>query len=484
MLQKLSKWLQRKIQKNIKTQNSNADNPYQQQVSDLLDHYKSGRFGDAQKLAVTITQEFPNHELAWNVLGVLLKRTGRLTESLAACEKSVQLSPKDAYAHNNLGTTLQALGRRDEAMGRYSNAIALDPDFSEAHSNFGVMLAERGKLDEARLSYIQAIALKPDNFLAHNNLGNTLKELGRLSEALVVYNQAIALRPGYAEAHSNLGQTLQALGRIDDAEACFIQAVSLKPDYAKAHNSLLTCFFLLNKQSLFFEKLTYLINEGSVNSVIGSLTCRSALRYGVVKKNLFCSEPLKYVVHVDMRTRYEFEKIFVEQARLFLSDKRISNRDQSLLVNGYQTAGNLFDLGSNSIESIEKIIRMEVEKYRIKFLDSQEGLIKKWPTEYILNGWFISMKSGGKLKPHIHNDGWLSGSLYINIPPKTKADSGNLVVSIGKETDSTDTRINLEKKINVVTGSLVLFPASLMHHTIPFDSVEERIVLAFDVKPK
>jgi hypothetical protein len=36
----------------------------------------------------------------------------------------------------------------------------------------------------------------------------------------------------------------------------------------------------------------------------------------------------------------------------------------------------------------------------------------------------------------------------------------------------------------VTTGSLCLFPASLLHYTIPFESNDDRIVLAFDVKPK
>ena len=94
------------------------------------------------------------------------------------------------------------------------------------------------------------------------------------------------------------------------------------------------------------------------------------------------------------------------------------------------------------------------------------------------------MKSGGNLKPHIHTEGWLSGSIYINVPQKLKVDSGNLVVSLGEEKDAIDTRINEKKIINVVTGSIVLFPSSLMHYTIPFESEEERIVLAFDVKAK
>ena len=123
-------------------------------------------------------------------------------------------------------------------------------------------------------------------------------------------------------------------------------------------------------------------------------------------------------------------------------------------------------------------------KYRINFKNSEEGLITRWPTEYTLYGWLISIKSGGALKPHIHTEGWLSGSIYINVPRKLKVDCGNLVVALGEENDMIDTRINEKKTMNVVTGSMVLFPASLMHYTVPFESEEERIVLAFDVKGK
>jgi hypothetical protein len=84
----------------------------------------------------------------------------------------------------------------------------------------------------------------------------------------------------------------------------------------------------------------------------------------------------------------------------------------------------------------------------------------------------------------MHEQGWLSGSVYINVPSKTKTDSGNLVVRIEEEElVSPDTK-SPKNIINVITGSLALFPASLLHHTIPFESKEERIVLAFDIIPK
>ena len=165
-----------------------------------------------------------------------------------------------------------------------------------------------------------------------------------------------------------------------------------------------------------------------------------------------------------------------------MNESRVSNRKQNLLTNGYQTSGNLFSLERDLTQDIQKIIRLEVDKYLVNFKDSKEGLITSWPTDYNLYGWLVSMKSGGQLQPHMHEKGWISGSIYINVPSKLKADSGNLVVCIEEEQLEGENG-NEEKSIDVVTGSLCLFPASLLHYTIPFESEEERIVLAFDVIP-
>jgi len=192
------------MQKKATKQNLKANNPTQQQISNLLEHYQNGRFSDAEKLAVHITQDFPKHQFAWKVLGAVLRATGRKSEAVDANQKAVALSPQDAEAHSNLGITLKELGRLDEAEASYNQAIAFKPDYAEAHSNLGITLKELGRLDEAEASYNQAIAFKPDLAEAHSNLGNTLKALGRLDEAEASYNQAIALKSDYAEAHRNL----------------------------------------------------------------------------------------------------------------------------------------------------------------------------------------------------------------------------------------------------------------------------------------
>ena len=48
----------------VKKQNLKANNPSQQQLNSLLEHYKNGRFNIAEKLAIHITQTFPKHQFA------------------------------------------------------------------------------------------------------------------------------------------------------------------------------------------------------------------------------------------------------------------------------------------------------------------------------------------------------------------------------------------------------------------------------------
>jgi hypothetical protein len=94
------------------------------------------------------------------------------------------------------------------------------------------------------------------------------------------------------------------------------------------------------------------------------------------------------------------------------------------------------------------------------------------------------MQSGGKLAPHMHDIGWITGSIYIHVPTKLKKDSGNLVLCLSDQEHVSGAEKAHQSIIDVVTGSLCFFPSSLHHYTIPFENKEERIVLAFDVIPK
>ena len=91
--------------------------PHQSELKSLLEHYQNGRYEDAEKLALILTNKFRTHPFGWKMLGAVLNQTGRISEGLIACQKSVTLAPENAEAHNNLGNTLRKLGRLEEAEG-------------------------------------------------------------------------------------------------------------------------------------------------------------------------------------------------------------------------------------------------------------------------------------------------------------------------------------------------------------------------------
>ena len=485
-----------------------------QQAVDLgVQHHNAGDLPTAESIYQQVLKAEPNQPVALHLLGVIAHQVGKNDIAVDLIGKALTIKTDYAEAHNSLGNTLKDLGNLDDAVASYHKAIDINHDYADSHYNLAITLKEQGKLDDAVASYRKTTAIMPEHEKAHNNLGSALQEQGKLEEAISRYNTALAIKPEYAEAHYNLGSALHEHGKQDEAVTSYHKALAIKPDFSEARfglgislytsnqykkaaeqfklsnfeNSksyLLKCLYQQDEQALFYDQLDFLISQGKINPIIGSLCSCSKIRYGVNRTNPFCNDPLKYVLKSNLTEQCDFKRIFVETSKNILNGDNISYKSQNLLTNGHQTTGNLLLLQGEHIDEIKKIIDSEIEKYRFHFKDSEEGFLRHWPTAYSLHAWLISMKSGGELQPHIHEEGWISGSIYINVPPKLKTDSGNLVVCIDDEWCLTNEKGNQNRSIDVVTGSLCLFPASLYHYTIPFESDEERIVLAFDVIPK
>ncbi|MDA8562680.1 tetratricopeptide repeat protein [Luminiphilus sp.] len=216
-------------------------------LDNAIEHYESGRLENAKEVAVSLSQKFPNQQVGWKVLGVMLQKLGETRESLVPMQRSAELGPLDAEAHYNLGVTLWELGHLSEAEESYKQALALKFDYAEAHSNLGATLQELGRLDEAEKSYLQAIRLMPDDFRAHNYLGAVRTELGKLAEAETSCKRSLALQSDYAEAHNNLGLSLERQGKLVEAKGSYESAIELKMGFNLAQDNLASTLRKLGK---------------------------------------------------------------------------------------------------------------------------------------------------------------------------------------------------------------------------------------------
>jgi len=496
--------------KNSKKVNSKNILPSQIELKTLLDYYQNGLYSHAEKLAQSITQEFPKHQFAYKVLGVLLKISGRLSDALIATQKAVTLSPQDPYVHLNLGIILKELGRLNDAETSYRQAIALKLNYAEAYNNLGSTLEELGKFDNAEESYKQAILSKPDFAEAHNNLGLMYEKVSKLDYAEASYNKAIALKSNFAEAYNNLGNTLQELNRSDEAEASYRQAISFKPNYAEAYNNLgnvlrtskkykeavyyfdliknnfatalsLECLYISKNYTEFYKRLYSLSTLEVMNLRVAAVSTFAAHQMKKKDPYPFCPNPLDFIkinnlADYDLCSNTLFEEIIKETEEYQLTWESRTTKF------GFQSLPDVFENPSKNISLLESVIQQAVNSYYDKFKSETNLFIKYWPSEYKLQGWYNRLVKNGHHTSHIHQTGWLSGVIYLKTVDLPLSDEGAIEFGLhGYDLPIMDNKYP-RKLHKPKRGDIVLFPSSLFHRTIPFTTDSERCVIAFDLK--
>ena len=294
----------------MKKVDTNFLEPSQKQLHTLFEYYKNKQYIEAEKLSLSITQEFPKNQFAWKVLAAVLKQNGKLNESLIISQKSVQLDPQDPEAHNNLGALLQEQGRLKEAEASYKKAILLKPDYAEAHNNLGNSFQILGRLKKAEKSYRKVIELKPSHVEAHNNLGILLQKQRKLNEACYAYIKAISLNSDFTQAYVNLGTVIKNLRFNSSNTELYPYLIRLinKGNFVRPMNVVSSILSLLKHDPIIKDLLleeNFATNLEEVNSIISKLD----------KLKL-----LHHLMRVCPIPDLKFEKFFVGIRRLLITN--------------------------------------------------------------------------------------------------------------------------------------------------------------------
>ena len=138
--------------------------PSRDSISKLLNYFQSGQLNFAEELAISIINQFPDHQFTWKVLGLILFKANKQSRALIALNKAIELSPRDFEAYNNLGLLLQDLRRWGEAEISCKKAVEYGPQSPEAQFNLAHTYQKLGKLKKAKIHYLRALSLR-DNYV-------------------------------------------------------------------------------------------------------------------------------------------------------------------------------------------------------------------------------------------------------------------------------------------------------------------------------
>ncbi|WP_239650072.1 2OG-Fe(II) oxygenase family protein [Methylocucumis oryzae] len=521
--------------------------PQPADLNSLQRLYQNGQFTVAEQHAQTLLIQFPKSLELLNLLGLCQQSQGKLREAAqcfrkmlalnpaiaelhfnlaaiatelndvkaatASYRKALALKPSLTVAHFNLGALLQQQQLWQQAAQHYQHAVTQQPDFFQAWANWGAVLQTLGDLHAAEQCYRKALALYQDA-QGYFNLGTNLYDQGRHAEAIEAFQSALQLNPEFADAWNDLGEIYRDQANLDEALRCYREALRIQAnharanynigesyslaghyldaipyfsasDFADAEERVLLCLYKTRQFEVFKQRLDEWIANNKHSSVLlGSLSTHYALNFGLPNPYRYCQNPMAFVQHTTINELADPSHPLLSQLLNDVKHLAIAERKQGRLYYGMQSAGNLLQRPEASFQQLATLIRAKVKAYQQYFADSEDALIRRFPKQLeFASSWYLRMKQGGYLTSHIHEEGWISGCVYLQLPDKCQNHEGSFEYG----TDGDDyPRLHDNFPCQIVdqkVGDLVLFPSSLFHRTLPFQSDQERICIAFDIKP-
>ena len=426
-------------------------------IDDAIRHHQAGRLGEAERLYRAMLDAEPDHPDALHLLGVLLTQQGEY----------------------------------DDAVAHIRAALNVDRDSTLFQSSLARVYYQTGKIAEAIETLQRVVARQPDSFQAFSDLGAALQESGELERAIDAYRRSIELNPGLALVHYNLGTALKQQGSTTGAIACVEKAVSMDASQGNYSATL----------------AGYYLEVGALAAARGA--CRACL--SVAPRNLMALTFLSIALdrlgdHESAARIVDFDRL-IQQRRLAVPTgfENISEFNDSLArhVRSHPTlrsepvnnatrygkhTGNLLIDPSGPIPALAELIDNAVADYlRSLPLDPAHAYLAHRPTDFKLLMWSVVMDSQGHQLPHMHPDGWVSGVYYVELPGEMHAAAADQQgwIEFGRPLpELTGPTQPQTRTIRPQEGMLVLFPSYFYHQTIPFESSEQRICIAFDAVPR
>ena len=486
--------------------------------------HRAGRPEQAVPLYRRALERTPGFVGGWCNLGIALKQAGRMGEALAAYRRAIELDPGSADAQFNLALALNEIGQGAEAETALRRAIADRPEFPQAHALLGDVLRTAGRFAEARAAYESALSLRPDHLGVLIGLAEVQAALEAPQDALATARRAAELRPRDGRVLAKLAEMQGLAGRRDEARDTLQQALQHDPGNGAALEGLadwhrgggdLTPALAAFRRAQAADPRSLEHSAGSARLCLEAgevaearVLCEEALdrHPGNAKLlALLCSalaqdeawDRLGYLADCDrlmLRKPWSsapgypsIEAFNAALAAHIEGHPSLQYERQGTATRLGRHTGELMIEPKGPMAAFEQLICQAVEAYDGTIEpDPRHPFLAHPPARWSLNVWALVMDGQGYQVSHIHPSGWLSGVYYVTVPDVVAASDNAHAgwIEFGEPLPQhCVTKPAPLRHFRPDPGLMLLFPSYFPHRTIPFESDQKRICIAFDVKP-
>ena len=346
------------------------------------------------------------------------------------------------------------LGQTGQSVSFMRSVVEIHPGSSKAHFNLGTALTANGELTEAISSQRRALELKPDYPEALFNLGNAYRQTGESEAAIQSYRQALDLAPDYPGAATNLVSSLLHLGRPQDAlDAC---------DQALKHYP--------GDRDAFAFKAIAASEAGNPDLAASILSMDRIIR----KKDFETADGFQ-----DMA---EFNKALAAHV---LSHPTLTREPHNVATRHGQQTENLALEPKGPITQLEEMIIATYDEYMSSVCkETEHPYIRQIPELSKIDIWGTVLDRMGHQVAHMHRNAWISGVYYVQLPDVMHGanESRSGWIEFGRPPEEFPCAVEHQvRNFEPREGRMFMFPSFEYHRTIPFESSEQRISIAFDL---
>jgi len=178
----------------------------------------------------------PNSPRLPYLLGLSLYTAGKLEDSVAPLQHSVEQLPNEEKAHLLLASALAELGRSKEAFVEWQAVLRIDPNSNMALDGIARILLATGD-NESVIAGLQGVQL--DENLT-GDLATAYERTGRFNDAARVLSEGMESYPNSAALTSSLVSVYVKLSRFDEAAKIAEQLASRNPHDIEAQRTYLS----------------------------------------------------------------------------------------------------------------------------------------------------------------------------------------------------------------------------------------------------
>jgi uncharacterized protein (TIGR02466 family) len=479
--------------------------------------------GDAESAFRKVLHIVPNHPRALTGIGQAEQIRADHASALTYFAKAKQADPKSWRTLSAEAVSFLALGQNDDAAVCLATARALEPRAPGLYQLSGRTSFAQSAFDEALEFFRHAVKLAPDQNIHHRDLNQLLYMMGKTDEFLESYHKILAQAPDHPQllcglsafAHLTdhpemalkplqssvnrgqkdpavldaLGLTLARMGRPGEALPLHEQALAQSPNHKVLLQNYVQSLLRAHEFIKARDAADLAVNADPLDQMSRAYYVTTLQCLGDDSaEGLFDPEQFVNAQQIETPEGYQslqaFNDVLYKDLRT-LHKMNVEPFDQSLRGGTQVELSRTIDPPS-TIDRLKKALEQNVAKFIDGLPDnSAHPFLSRKSSRFRFSGmWSVRLRRQGHHAIHAHPEGWISSAYYAHLPAATSQNQDKQGwYYFGPPAIKEIEGLVKPHYVKPRVGALFLFPSYYWHGTVPFDSDDERVTVAFDAVP-